>query len=103
MMFKPMPPNKRNELNAIVEKLFQLCSNFTDEPTTPSKLYEEFEKIYEMVQRVRALEHQSNMNRRVPGGRKVHLKAFLSWLDKNGAKIDGVEVADYGPVQGKRD
>ena len=31
-----------------VNALFQ-SSNFTEEPTTPSKLYEEYEKIYQLV------------------------------------------------------
>ena len=36
------------------------------------------------------------MNRRVSGPRKVYVKTFLEWMDKNGAKIDGVEVAEFG-------
>ena len=40
------------------------------------------------------------MNRRVSGPRKAYVKTFLEWMDKNGAKIDGVEVADFGE-QGK--
>ena len=36
------------------------------------------------------------MNRRVSGPRKAYVKTFLEWMDKNGAKIDGVEVAEFG-------
>jgi hypothetical protein len=41
------------------------------------------------------------MNRRVSGPRKAYVKTFLEWLDKHGAKVDGVEIAECGD-QGKR-
>ena len=53
----------------------------------------------EQVLKVRELE-EFNMNRRVSGPRKAYVKTFLEWMDKNGAKIDGVEVAEFGD-QGK--
>lgn len=94
-MFKPLPPNKRSELNKIVEKLLHLSSNFQQEPLTPGKLWEEFEEIHEIVEKVRVLE-QCNMSRKLTGTRKGQLKTFLEWLDRHGAKIDGVEIAEYG-------
>ena len=58
-LFQPMAPNKRAELNAIVENLLNLSSNFTqDDPTTPSKLYEEFEQIFSLVSKIRNIEMQ---------------------------------------------
>lgn len=96
-LFQPMAPNKRAELNGIVEQLLNKSSNFTqDDPTTPSKLYAEFEEIYAIVQKIRNIEMQANMNRRLRGPRKMHVKPFLEWLDKNGAKIEGVEIAEFG-------
>ena len=95
-LFQPMAPNKRAELNGIVEKLLNMSSNFTqDDPTTPSKLWAEFEEIYATVQKIRNIEMQANMNRRLRGPRKMHIKPFLEWLDKYGAKIEGVEIADF--------
>ena len=97
LMFQPMPPNKRAELNGIVEKLLNLSSNYTqDEPTTPVKLFTEFEEIYSIVQKIRVIESQANMNRKLRGPRRVHVRPFMEWLEKYGAKIDGVEVAEYG-------
>jgi histone-lysine N-methyltransferase SETD3 len=96
-LYQPMPPNKRNELNGIVEKLLNLSSNFThDDPSTPAKLFVEFEEIYAMVQKVRSIEQQANMNRRLPGSRRMHVKPFLAWLEKYGGKIDGVEIDEFG-------
>ncbi len=36
------------------------------------------------------------MNRKVSGPRKVYVKTFNEWMEKNGAKIDGVEIAEFG-------
>ena len=88
-LFQPMAPNKRNELNGIVEKLLNLSSNYTqDDPSTPAKLFTEFEEIYALVQKIRSIETQGNMNRRL-GSRKLHIKSFMEWLKKYGAKIEG--------------
>jgi hypothetical protein len=47
------------------------------------------------VAKVRELE-EFNMNRKVSGPRKAYIKTFLEWMDKNGAKVDGVEIAEFG-------
>ena len=89
-LFQPMAPNKRAELNGIVEKLLNLSSNYSqDDPSTPAKLFAEFEEIYALVQKIRSIETQANMNRRLRGPRKIHVKPFLEWLTKYGAKIEG--------------
>ena len=52
LLFKPMPPNKRNELNSIVEKLLNISSNYvSDEPTSTTKLRQEFGEIFDLVKR----------------------------------------------------
>lgn len=95
-LFKPMPPDKRAQLNGIVEKLLNLSSNFAgDDPNTPAKLFVEFEEIWTLVQKVRNIEQQANMNRRLRGPRKMHIKPFMEWLNKCGAVIDGVEIAEF--------
>jgi hypothetical protein len=47
------------------------------------------------VSKVRELE-EFNMNRKVSGPRKVYVNTFNEWMEKNGAKIDGVEIAEFG-------
>ena len=37
-LFKPMPPNRRQELNNLVEKLLEVTSNFASDPLTPAAL-----------------------------------------------------------------
>ena len=96
VMFQQMAPNKRAELNNMVEKLLNLSSNFTaDDPSTPAKLFAEFEEIYALITKIRNIEMQANMNRRLRGPRKMHVKPFMDWLQKYGAKIEGVEIAEF--------
>lgn len=66
LLFKTMPPNKRNELNSIVEKLLNICSNYVaDEPTSAVKLRQELDGIFDLVKKVMTLEEQFNMSRQL--------------------------------------
>ena len=66
LLFKPMPPNKRNELNSMVEKLLNITSNYVaDEPTSTAKLRQELDNIFELVQKVMQIEEQFNMSRKL--------------------------------------
>ena len=95
-MFKPLPPNKRHDLNKIVEKLLNLCSNFAkDEPTTPQGLFEEHLEIRELIKTVLELE-QCNLNRRLLGSRRAHAAALLEWIEKHEGAVKGVVVEDQG-------
>jgi len=94
-LFKTLPPIKRAELTKVVEKLFQVSSNFASEPLTPAKQWEEFKEISALVQKVREIESGYSMCRTLPD-RKNSVKPFTAWLQDLGAVIDGVEVADYG-------
>jgi len=94
-LFKTLPPIKRAELTKVVEKLFQVSSNLTSEPTTPAKQWEEFVEISNLVEKVRDIESGHSMCRNLPD-RKNAIKPFLAWLTDLGAVTDGVEVADYG-------
>ena len=51
-LFKTLPPNKRSELNKIVEKLSDVTANLKSEPTTPAKQWEEFKQISQLVEKV---------------------------------------------------
>jgi len=94
-LFKTLPPIKRAELTKVVEKLFQVSSNFNSEPLTPAKQWEEFKEIASLVQKVREIESGYSMCRTLPD-RKNSIKPFTAWLQDLGAVLDGVEVADYG-------
>jgi len=105
-MFKPMPPNKRSELNNMVDKLLNLTSNYVQDETstvqTPAKLFAEFQEIWAIVTKVRALEEQYNMTRRLrEASRHVHMQNFLQWVtEMQGAKIKNLRVKDFGPDRG---
>ena len=42
-----------------------------------------------------------NLNRKLLGSRKGHVKTFLAWLEENGAVIEGVEIVDFGEPEGE--
>jgi len=94
-LFKTLPPIKRAELTKVVEKLFQLSSNFSSEPTTPAKQWQEFIAIAELVEKVREIESGHSMVRTLPD-RGSAMKPFVAWLKDLGAVINKVEVADFG-------
>jgi len=94
-LFKTLPPIKRSELTKVVEKLFQVSSNLTSEPTTPAKQWEEFKEISNLVEKVRTIESGHSMCRTLPD-RKNAIKPFQAWLADLGSVINGVEVADFG-------
>lgn len=96
-LFKPMPPGRRQELNKLVERLLEVTSNFASDPLTPGALFEEHLVIAGLVSKVRGLEDCNNLNRRLLGSRGSHVPAFLDWLEKHDAKIQGVRIRDYGP------
>ncbi|CAB4067039.1 SETD3 [Lepeophtheirus salmonis] len=97
-LFSPMPPNKRGELNKLVEKLLEKCSNFASEPLTPSKLMDEHKEIRVMVDKIRGLE-STNMNRKLRGPRIRHVPQLLEWLKSNGAEIHGVTLKEVDDLE----
>ena len=72
------------EFFQVVEKLFQVTSNFGSEPTTPGKQWEEFQEISQLVERIRAIEQGYSMCRTLPDRRSA-VKPFLEWLTQLGA------------------
>jgi len=100
-MFRTMPPNKRNELNLIVEKLLTITSNYVaDEPTSAIKLRQELDEVFDLVKKILTLEEQFNMSRKLRASRKPYLKGLVDWLETHGAILDGIEPADYGTKAG---
>ena len=51
-LFRPLAPNKRHELNKLVEKLLNLCSNYAQDAITPKQLWEEHLEIRSLVEKV---------------------------------------------------
>jgi len=94
-LFKTLPPIKRAELTKVVEKLFHASSNFTSEPTTPAKQWEEFKEISSLVEKVREIEAGHSMCRNLPD-RKSAIKPFTAWLKDLGAVIKKVEIGAFG-------
>ena len=94
-LFRPLPPNKRHDLNRIVEKLLHVTSNFSSEPVTPKQMFDEHMEIRAMLEQVIELE-KYNLNRRISGPRKSYIKEFSEWLEKNGAVVDGVKITEVG-------
>jgi len=94
-LFKTLPPNKRADLTKVVEKLFQLTSNFSSEPTTPAMQWEEYKQISSLIEAVREIESGHSMCRSLPD-RKAAIKPFNTWLQGLGAVINKVEIADFG-------
>jgi len=94
-LFKTLPPIKRAELTKVVEKLFQVSSNFSSEPTTPAKQWEEFKEISQLVEKVREIESGHSMCRSLPD-RRAAIKPFTAWLSGLGAVINKVDIAEYG-------
>ena len=77
-------------IHQVVEKLFIVSSNFTSEPTTPSKQWEEFKAISELVERVREIESGHSMCRTLPDRRSA-VRPFTAWLTDLGAVIKKVQ------------
>ena len=94
-LFKTLPPIKRSELSKVVEKLSNVTANLKSEPSTPAKLWEEYQEISVLVDKIREIEGGYSMIRTLPD-RKSSIKPFLTWLTGLGAEVSGVEVADYG-------
>lgn len=93
-LFRPMPPNKRQELNKLVENLLQMTSNFSeDAPATPQGLFEEHLKIRGILDKVVELE-QCNLNRKLMGSRVAHSEVLKEWIVKYGGEINGVKVKE---------
>ena len=90
----------------MVDKLLNLTSNYVQDETstvqTPAKLFAEFQEIWAIVTKVRALEEQYNMTRRLrEASRHVHMQNFLQWVtEMQGAKIKNLRVKDFGPDRG---
>ena len=99
-LFRPLPPNKRHDLNKIVEKLLHLTSNFSNEPTSPKQLFDEHMQIRAMLEQIIQLE-KCNLNRKIVGSRKSYVMAFSEWLEKNGAVVDGIEISEVSDSGGE--
>ncbi len=93
---RPMPPKQRGELNKLVGRLLQLCSNFaSDAPSTPQGLMAEHKEVRATVEKVREMERTANLSRPIVGARRAHAEALREWLEKMGGQVSGIKVEDY--------
>ena len=94
-LFRPLAPNKRQELNGLVEKLLNLAANFAqDAPSTPKGLFEEHLQIRALLEPIMELE-QCNLNRKLLGSRLGHVKELIEWVEKYGGVVKGVTVDNF--------
>ena len=95
-LFRPLPPNKRHELNKMVETLLHLSSNFgQDPPSTPQGLYEEHLQLSALLKNIVELE-KCNLNRKLLGSRVGHAGAMIKWVEEHGGSVQGVKPHNFG-------
>ncbi|XP_020299751.1 histone-lysine N-methyltransferase setd3 [Pseudomyrmex gracilis] len=84
---KHLSTAKRNELNALCEKLFDLSSN----PAYLTQLWNNYLDISEVLLKVKRLEEmKTELSQRSLG-----IGQFINWLIENKARVDGVSIADF--------
>lgn len=89
-----LSPQKRNELNQLVDKLLKVSSSIQQSPVpNPNKEWE----IYLEIEKIRNKIIQIEMELKIPlPVRNSEAKEeFVSWLEKNGAEINGVKIATF--------
>ncbi|XP_033331749.2 SET domain containing 3 isoform X1 [Megalopta genalis] len=78
---------KRNELNALCEKLFHLSSN----SAYVTQLWDNYIEISSVLEKVKRLEEMKTESLKRSNG----IGQFMNWLKENGASIDGASVAEF--------
>jgi len=91
---RPLAPNKRNELSKMVEKLLDLTSNYSAEPSSEQALLEEHKKIRALLGQVMDLERTGNLNRPLVGSRLANAQAMHKWVEDAGGRIEGLRVVE---------
>ncbi|XP_012225390.1 actin-histidine N-methyltransferase [Linepithema humile] len=77
----------RNELDVLCEKLFHLTSN----PAYMTQLWNNYLDISEVLLKVKRLEEMKTESSQ----RSQVIGQFTNWLTENGARMDGVSIAEY--------
>ncbi|PSN34553.1 Histone-lysine N-methyltransferase setd3 [Blattella germanica] len=94
---KKLSPQKRNEVNQLVDKLLKVSSSIQSAPNVNKEweIYSEIEKLLEKISRTEA-------EMKIPvADRSAKIEEFTTWMKENGSLIDGVKITpfpgyDYG-------
>uniref|UniRef100_A0A1B6DPA2 protein-histidine N-methyltransferase n=1 Tax=Clastoptera arizonana TaxID=38151 RepID=A0A1B6DPA2_9HEMI len=87
-------PQKRNELNQLVDKLLKVTS--VARSAGNSNVKKDFEthlQIHKILTKIMILE--SDINIPLPSRNENAERELLAWLESNGVEIDGVEIAQF--------
>lgn len=90
---KGLPVLKRIELKQLVDSVIQMGFITT---TMPADQWQQYVDMQTLLDRIRAIE--SEIRVRPAGGRNnraQHLETFKQWARDNGAKFDGVDIAEF--------
>lgn len=80
-----IPARVKRKLDDAVDQLFQMC-------TTGSQDWAQFVKIYEMLQKIRALEKDYVLP---PNSREEHFDKLLTWLSEEGASWKSLKIHQF--------
>lgn len=78
---------KRNEINALCEKLFVLSIN----SAYVTQLWDNYVEISTILEKVKRLEEMKTESSK----RSQGIGQFINWLKENGANVDGASVAEF--------
>lgn len=82
---------KRNEVNQIVEKLLKASTSIQALPNA-SKEWETHLEIQKLLEKVNQAESDMKVT---PSDRSSHFEQFMSWMQQNGAEVNGVKIAQF--------
>ncbi|XP_039294204.1 actin-histidine N-methyltransferase [Nilaparvata lugens] len=88
-----LSPQKRNEVNQLIEKLLEVTSSIQSSTTNLAKEWEVHSAIDKILSKIISIE--SEINTPFPERDEGTKNRFMSWLEKNGAEINNVSIADF--------
>lgn len=86
-----LTPRKQNELNQLVETLHKVSSSIKSSPGAV-KDWENYLEINRLLDKIQNIEKHLTPK---PAERSSYFEEFCDWLKDNGAKIDGVKIAEF--------
>lgn len=89
---KKLSMTKRNDLNALVNGLLKLGFMQT---VNSNEQFQHFLELYSLLERIRNIESEVNVLKKNTK-RAANVEEFVGWLKDNGAKFDGVKIAEFG-------
>ncbi|XP_075233927.1 SET domain containing 3 [Lycorma delicatula] len=100
-----LSPQKRNEVNQLVEKLLKVSSSVQASSKNLSKEWDIHLEIDKILSKIMSIEKEMMVP--LPNRDQEAQDAFITWLESNGAQINGVGIANFPGyelgIQAKRD